>query len=123
MHELAIAEAVAATAERHAAGRAVSRVELRVGHLRQVVPAALEFSFSLVARGTLLDGAVLAIEEVPARGRCRACGTETEMRGFPLACGDCGGLDLEVTAGEELSIEALEVEELETEMATSGGGA
>ena len=124
MHEMAIAESVAAVVERHAAGRAVTRVELRVGHLRQVVPAALEFSFEILVQGTALDGAELAIEEVPARGRCHACGVESEICGFPLACAACGGLDVEVIAGEELLVDALEVEEEEDEkaMATSGGG-
>jgi hydrogenase nickel incorporation protein HypA/HybF len=123
VHELAIAEAVAAIAERHAAGRPVSKVEVRVGHLRQVVPSALEFSFSLVTQGTALDGAELALVEVPARGRCRSCETETAMTGFPLVCGDCGGLDMEVIAGEELLVDALELEENVTTLATSGGGA
>jgi len=52
MHELAIAEAIVAIADRHARGRPVSRVEVAVGHLRQVVPSALEFAFGLVATGT-----------------------------------------------------------------------
>src|SRR4051794_6701582 len=106
---------VRAVTERHAAGRAVRTVELRVGHLRQVVPAALEFSFSLITEGTALDGARLAIDEVPARGRCRDCQAETELLAFPLACGNCEGLDVEVVAGEELIVDALEIEEEEEE--------
>jgi len=38
MHELSLASAVIDTATRHADGRHVSAVHLRVGHLRQVVP-------------------------------------------------------------------------------------
>ncbi len=110
MHELAIAEALVSIAARHAAGRRVSKVEVKVGHLRQVVPSALEFAFALVAHGTPLEGAELELCEVAAEGRCRACGTESVMGAFPLACGRCGGLDMEVIAGEELSVEALEVD-------------
>ena len=120
MHELSLAESVVRIATRHAAGRPVARVELKVGHLRQVVPGALAFAFELVARGTPLEGAELAMEEVPAAGRCRRCGTESELRGFPLRCGACGGLDVEVTRGEELLVDSLELEE-EQAMATSGG--
>jgi hydrogenase nickel incorporation protein HypA/HybF len=119
VHELSIAQSIVAVAERHAAGRPVRRVELRVGHLRQVVPSALEFAFGLVAADTLLDGAELAIEEVPARGRCRACGAETTMAGFPLACSACGGLDVEILAGEELLVDSLELEENEATFATT----
>jgi len=110
MHELAIAESIVAIAERHAAGRRVRRVEVAVGHLRQVVPSALEFAFELVAQGTVLDGAELAIGEIPAAGRCRACGTEGGLDGFPLTCRACGGWDVEVIAGEELRVESLDLE-------------
>ena len=67
MHELSLAGAVIDTVERHAAGRRVTAVYLRVGHLRQVVPASLEFYFEHVARGTVCDGARLEQELVPAR--------------------------------------------------------
>jgi hydrogenase nickel incorporation protein HypA/HybF len=113
MHELAIAESLVAIAERHARGRRVTRVEVSAGHLRQVVPAALEFAFELVAQGTAAEGAALVIEEVPAAGRCRSCGAESRLDGFPLTCGACGGWDVEVTAGEELRVESLELEEEE----------
>ena len=114
MHELSLAEAVVEIASRHAAGRPVRKVELRVGNLRQVVPSALEFAFELLSNGTALEGAELVIEDVPARGRCRACAVETTMRSFPLQCSACGGLDLEVIAGEELLVDALELEETAT---------
>jgi hydrogenase nickel incorporation protein HypA/HybF len=122
VHELSIAEAIVAIAERHAEGRTVTRVEVRVGHLRQVVPAALEFAFELVREGTVLGGAELELEQVPARGRCRDCGVETTMDGFPLACSACGGLDVELLSGEELQVESLELEEDEETMATTSEG-
>jgi len=116
MHELSIADALVGIAERHAAGRRVTAVEVKVGHLRQVVPSALEFAFELVAEGTVVEGARLELEEVPAEGRCRDCGSQSVMDGFPLACGRCQGLNMEVIAGEELLVDALELEDaLESE--------
>ena len=121
MHELSIAQAVVAVASRHAGGRSVRKVELRVGYLRQVVPASLEFAFQLLTDGTSMEGAELAIEEVPARGRCRACGVETTMSDFPLRCGRCDGLDVELVAGEELLVEALELEQVMTTEGVADG--
>jgi hydrogenase nickel incorporation protein HypA/HybF len=114
MHELAIAEQIARVAERHAAGRRVYAVELTVGHLRQVVPSALEFAFELVTSGTALEGAELRIREVPAAGRCRRCGCDGALDGFPLACAACHSVDMELTAGDELLVDSLELEELVT---------
>lgn len=114
MHELSIADAVVAVAVAAAGERRVTRVQLRVGHLRQVVPSALLFGFELVARGTVVEGAVLEIEPVGAEGRCRGCGAQGPQTEFPLRCAACGGLDLEVVRGEELCVEWLELEEPDT---------
>ena len=112
MHELAIAESVIQVASRHADGRQVTKVYLKVGHLRQVVPSALAFSFELVAQGTPVEGAELALEEIPVTGKCRGCGAESRLESFPLQCETCGGFDLQILEGEELYVESLELEEL-----------
>ena len=123
MHELAIAQAMVAIADRHAAGRRVVSVDVKVGHLRQVVPSALGFAFELVSEGTPVEGAELHIEDVPAAGICRSCGAETELADFPLTCGHCGGMDLEVIRGEELLVDSLELEEtLSGANSANGGG-
>jgi hydrogenase nickel incorporation protein HypA/HybF len=118
VHELAIADSVVRIACAHAAGRKIAAVELKVGHLRQVVPSALEFSFGLVAEGTEADGAELRIEVVPAAGRCRGCGAHTPLPELPLRCVRCGGLDVDVLQGEELLVDSLEIEE---QLVTNGG--
>jgi hydrogenase nickel incorporation protein HypA/HybF len=120
MHELAIAESILAVVERHAAGRKVVEVEVSVGHLRQVVPSALEFAFELAGRGTVAEGATLVLEQVPPAGRCRGCGGRAAFAAFPFVCEGCGGWDIELTQGQELQVEALELEEA---LATKGGPA
>ncbi len=108
MHELAIAESLVGIAADHAGGRRVTRVDVKVGALRQVVPSALRFGFEVTAQGTVVEGASLRIEPVAAEGLCR-CGTRSTLRRFPFACQACGALDLEIVGGEELLVEALEV--------------
>jgi hydrogenase nickel incorporation protein HypA/HybF len=105
MHELSIADAILRIADAHAGGRRIESVEVRIGHLRQVVPDALEFAFELLA-----PGVALKIEAVPAAGVCRVCGQESELPGFPLACETCGSLDVELVRGEELLVDALTME-------------
>jgi len=108
---MAIAESVVRIAGQHANGRRVTKIHVKVGHLRQVVPSALTFGFELVAQGTSVEGAELALEQIPATGSCRACGAESKLPGFPLQCKSCGGFDLEIIEGEELYVESLEMEE------------
>jgi hydrogenase nickel incorporation protein HypA/HybF len=111
MHELSIADAVVSIAARNARGRRVAVVEVAVGELRQVVPAALEFAFELCAKDTPVEGAELRIESIPVEVACRHCAGQGRAADLPLRCPQCGGLDVEVLAGEELHVEALEFEE------------
>ncbi len=112
MHELSLASAVIDTVERHAAGRRVTAVYLTVGHLRQVVPASLQFYFEHVARGTLCEGARLEQELVPARLRCD-CGHEWELDEIDFRCSACGAAGARVISGEEFLVESIDVEEQE----------
>ena len=111
MHELSIASAIVATAERHADGCAVTEVRVRVGRLRQVVPDSLEFYWDIVTRDGLCEGSVLELEVVPARLSCAACARGWEIELPVFRCPTCGGADVEIAAGDELEVESIEVEE------------
>ena len=111
MHELSVSAAIVDTAVRHAAGRRVTVVSVRLGHLRQVVPDSLEFWFGFVSRETVCEGARLEQEVVPARLRCAPCALEWRIEEPAFRCPECGGADVAVICGEELEVESIEVEE------------
>ena len=111
MHELSVARGIVAAVERHAEGRSVAVVNLRVGALRQVVPESLEFYFGFVAKETLCDGARLEIEVVPSALRCTDCAAEWELEQPLFWCAACGSTAVEVVAGDELQVESIEIEE------------
>ena len=110
MHEMALAEGILAVVLDAADDQKVRRVCLRVGKLLMVVPDSLQFSFQLVADGTPAAGAVLEIEEAPARWRCKQCGAESEPDLQPLQCQGCGASEVEVVSGDELLVDAVELE-------------
>lgn len=84
MHELSICGSIADIVTRHAAGRPVKIINVRVGQLRQIVPDTLVY----------------------------CCGQVTEIGPAPVfACGACGGTDTEIAAGEEFLVTSLELEE------------
>ena len=114
MHELSLSGAIVNTVVKHAAGRPVSVVSMRIGALRQVVPDTLEFYFEFVSRGTVCEGARLEQELIPARLRCTSCEREWEIDLPMFVCPDCGsGGCVEVASGEEFEVESIEVEETE----------
>ena len=110
MHELSVSAAVVDTAVRHAAGRRVTRVHLRVGTLRQVVPDSLAFYFDIVARDTVCAGAALEQEIVAARLRCSDCDTEWAADAPAFRCPACAGAAVTVVCGDELEVESIDVE-------------
>jgi hydrogenase nickel incorporation protein HypA/HybF len=111
MHELSLSSAILETVERHAAGRRVSVVSLRVGRLRQVVPDTLAFYFGIVSEGTVCDGARLELEDVPARLACTACGHAWDVELAHFRCPVCASGAVEVSSGQEFEVESIEVEE------------
>jgi len=111
MHELSVASAIVDTAVRHADGRPVSVVSVRVGALRQIVPDSLSFYFEIVARDGLCEGAKLELAAVPLRLRCRDCDAEWLPEYPEFRCPDCDSATVEIIAGEELEVDYIEVEE------------
>ena len=111
MHELSVSAAVVDTAVRHATGRPVTVVRLRVGALRQVVPDSLDFYFGIVSRDTVCEGARLEQELIEARLRCSDCETEWTVDVPAFRCPSCGGATVDVVTGNELEVESIEVEE------------
>lgn len=109
MHEMAVCEAIAGVVADRAGDRQVARVVVRIGHLRQVVPDALTFSWQLMASSMGLGHCDLEIESVPATVACKACGVESELDIPILACGACESRDVTLMTGEEFAVVALEL--------------
>jgi len=117
VHELSVATAILNTAVKHADGRSVSVVNVRVGRMREVVPDSLTFYFEIVARDTTCEHATLELVEIETRLCCSEC--EREWSGWvgqipAFRCPDCGSASVDVAAGEELEVDYIEVEEQET---------
>jgi hydrogenase nickel incorporation protein HypA/HybF len=121
MHELAVAQAIVAAAERSAEGRPVSVVRVRLGRLRQVVPEYLSFYFEVAARETVCEEAELECERVASLLRCGACGAEWDPAAPPaetgeqlvvrFRCPECESADHRVLSGDELVVESIDVTE------------
>jgi len=134
LHELAIAQAIVAAAERAAEDRPVTVVRVRIGRLRQVVPESLPFYFDLAAQlSPQCEGAALEWERVDSLLRCGACGEEWDPAPPPaedeaglivrFRCPSCESGDHSVVSGDELVVESIDVEEPAAAAAAAEGEA
>jgi hydrogenase nickel incorporation protein HypA/HybF len=113
MHEYSILQSALTQALREArlAGAArVHEIRLRVGVLSGVVPEALQFAFEALTPGTLAEGALLTIDEVPARFWCAPCAREFVSKNLYSECPDCNTPSNELRAGRELELSSMEVD-------------
>lgn len=108
MHELGLCEAIVGAVEKRAGERPVARVRVLVGSLHHVHPDAFEQSFAVAAAGGVAADAAADLVLIPAQGRCRACEGVFDTQDVALACPRCGGVEIDMTGGDELVLESIE---------------
>lgn len=108
MHELGIAKNIVSIAGDFAQGRPVLRVRLELGELSAVAPDAIRFCFEVCAKGTLVEGAELTIDQIAPKGLCLDCNSELVLASSDWSC-NCGSKRIKCIAGLELRVKELEV--------------
>lgn len=103
--DIAISEAEKATASR------INEIEIEVGQLAGVMPESLDFCLQAAARGTLAEATIFTLLEVLGEGHCLTCQHEVRVSEFPAQCPDCGGFGVTITAGTELKIRSILVDD------------
>jgi hydrogenase nickel incorporation protein HypA/HybF len=115
MHEMGIAmeivEIAKASIPKDMQEARVQRVNLQVGKLSAIVPDSLRFCFDLVIKDTPLEGAELAIEELPVVALCKDCQTQWTVSEPVFTCKDCQSGAIDILSGRELDIKSIEIED------------
>lgn len=110
MHEMSIAESVLGIVEETARREGFSRVKevrLEIGRLAAVETEALRFCFDAVVRGSVAEGARLAIDEAPGAAWCFGCSATVPLQARGDLCPRCGGAQLQVNGGTEMRVKDL----------------
>ena len=118
MHEFGLCEAILEVIERRAAGRTVLGARVRIGARHHVDRGAFDQAFEMVSMGSVAEGARIDWVVVPVQVKCRSCGHEYESEDPWAICVRCGGTDLDVSGGEDLLLESIEVSRPEGERVT-----
>jgi hydrogenase nickel incorporation protein HypA/HybF len=118
MHEMSLAGGILRVVEDAASRdcfRRVSRLSLEAGALAGVEVNALRFALEAMAPGTLLEGALIEIDEPAASAWCMRCSRSVSILSRTDPCPACGGWQLTPTGGTELKVRELIVHDDEPE--------
>lgn len=114
MHELSIVLNIVEIAEKEAqkaGAHTISLIELDIGKLSTIEPAAFEFAWKHGVRESLLEESEVMINYIDGTGRCSECEHEFKIEAHYDPCPECGSFFLEITEGEELRIKSMRIEE------------
>jgi len=110
MHELSLCRSIYSIVDRARVGRPVESVQVRVGHLRQVVPETLSWCWGVVVEDTPIAGSRLDVEHVPIELHCQECGCRTTaLERLILVCAGCGSGSVTVLRGEEMLVTSVQL--------------
>lgn len=113
MHELSIIENIFTKIEQTAKDnhlKKITKVTLKIGKLRQVMPDFLDFAFKAVAEGTIAENAKLIIIEIPVKIFCNKCKEEFIVKDNVYFCPKCESTEIEILSGKELFLDSIEGE-------------
>ncbi len=112
MHELSLAaEIIDLIAPKAPQREKVTKVHVTVGPLSGVWPDALELGFDEIARQNGFINARMVVARPDARFRCAECGKEYSAESAECVCPHCGSPERHVLAGEQFTVDSIEVEE------------
>ncbi len=133
MHEYAIISEIVSTviqeAEKHGRLLAVEEVLLEVGELVFLNPEQLSFSFDVVKKDTVLEGAKLTIHAIKARVHCTHCNYDGKMdyaeeegwhyRLPVFTCPECN-MGIDIVEGKECIVKTIRLI-LDDDISEEGG--
>lgn len=116
MHELPVTKSIFQIVLKHAEMSDVKRVisvNLEIGALSDLQTEWVQRYFDRLSYGTVVEGAELRVNRVPAVFRCNRCQRSFEINSLleeDLACRRCQSKDVALVSGREYHVKDMEVE-------------
>ena len=113
MHELPITESILRIALKHAESAGANRItdiHLVIGDLASIIDDSVSFYWDILSKDTIAEGATLKFRRIKAELLCLECDHRFHPDGKFFDCPSCEGNSVKVVAGDEFSVEAIEVE-------------
>lgn len=112
MHELSIAQEIIRIAEQYIdeENSKIKSVRVKIGKLQNVLVDSLEFCFDGLIPNSRLSGSKLIVEKIPLVVECKRCKKISESDEYIFICKHCGGNNIDIKTGNELTISEIEFE-------------
>lgn len=113
MHELPVTESILNISLRHAEKAGAHRIyniHLVIGQLASIVDDSVQFYWEILSKGTPAEGAILTFRRIETRFRCMECNLQYSPSDSDFTCPDCGSLNVDIIAGKEFYVEAIDVD-------------
>jgi len=113
MHESGLTEDLFTHTMQHAReanAQRVTHVRVIIGALSDAMPESIRFYFDSLAVGAIAEGADLEFDHAPGKAHCTACGNDVNITELFTACPQCGAYVLQITGGNGVHLDSLEVE-------------
>lgn len=115
MHEFGIAQEILKVAAQYAAkhnAKHITAFNIEISAAMDESEDALRFHLETLARGTLAEGATVAITRVPAHVACLDCGNEFEVKDDNILCPRCASSRVRSHAPrhDEFKLASIEIE-------------
>jgi hydrogenase nickel incorporation protein HypA/HybF len=116
MHELPVTKSIFQIVLKHAEMGDVERVisvNLEIGALSDLQTEWVQQYFDRLSRGTIVEGAKLRINRVPAVFRCNRCQESFEINSLleeDLSCERCHSREVTLVSGREYHVRNMEVQ-------------
>jgi hydrogenase nickel incorporation protein HypA/HybF len=113
MHEMSVTMSLMNLVLEEAAkagAKKIVGVNIVIGQMTGIIDHYVQANFELLSQNTPAEGAALSFRNIPRQARCRNCGHTFQPSEFEWNCPECQSLELEITGGNELYVESIEVE-------------
>ncbi len=111
MHEYSIVKSMINLCEKHANGKQIDSVVVKLGELGGVEPHFLKSCFDMFKEDTLCQDATMKINMVDIIIFCEDCKKETKVENFNFFCPNCDSPNTNTLTGQEMYIEYIELKD------------
>jgi len=113
MHEMSVTMSLLDLVLKEAAKAGASKIKtvnIVLGAMTGIIDRYVQANFELLSQNTLAEGASLSFRNVLQQARCRHCAHTFQISDFEWNCPRCQSSEIEITGGNELYVESIEVE-------------